>query len=45
MGQNRRGVAVPAEAKPNEPARPNNPNVNDRTDPGREKTGTRPGTD
>lgn len=41
MGQNRRGVAVPAEAKPNEPARTNNPNVNDRTDPGKEKTGTR----
>jgi len=41
VGQNRRGVAVPAEARPNEPARPNNPNVNDRTDPGKEKTGTR----
>lgn len=39
MGQYRRGVAVPAETKPNQPPRPNNPNVNDRTDPGREKTG------
>lgn len=41
MGQTRRGVAVPAEAKPNEPARTNNPNIYDRTDPGKEKTGTR----
>jgi hypothetical protein len=39
MGQYRRGVAVPDEAKPNEPARTNNPNVNDRTDPGKEKSG------
>ncbi|HUW92261.1 MAG TPA: hypothetical protein VMV74_03775 [Bacteroidales bacterium] len=41
MGQYRRGVAEPTEAKPNEPDRPNNPNVNDRTDPGREKAGMR----
>lgn len=40
MGQTRRGVTDPTEAKPNEPARPNNPNVNDRIDPGREKAGT-----
>jgi hypothetical protein len=38
MGQYRRGTVTPAEPKPNEPARPNNPNVNDRMNPGREKT-------
>jgi hypothetical protein len=37
MGQYRRGVAEPSQARPNEPARPNNPNVDDRLDPGREK--------
>ncbi len=38
MGQVRRGVAEPSEAKPNQPVRTNNPNVNDRTDPGRENS-------
>lgn len=37
MGQYRRGTAVPSEPKPNEPARTNNPNVNDRMNPGGEK--------
>jgi hypothetical protein len=37
MGQYRRGTVTPAEPKPNEPDRPNNPNVNDRMNPGREK--------
>jgi hypothetical protein len=38
MGQYRRGVAEPTAPKPNEPARTNNPNVNDRTNPGRDKS-------
>jgi hypothetical protein len=38
MGQYRRGTVQPSEPKPNEPDRPNNPNVNDRLNPGREKT-------
>lgn len=37
MGQYRRGVAEPTVSKPNQPARTNNPNVYDRTNPGREK--------
>lgn len=37
MGQYRRGVAEPTAPKPNEPTRTNNPNVNDRTNPGRDK--------
>jgi hypothetical protein len=37
MGQYRRGVAEPTVPKPNEPVRTNNPNVNDRTNPGRDK--------
>ncbi len=41
MGQERRGVAEPTGTKPNTPERPHNPNVNDRTNPGREQnTGT-----
>jgi hypothetical protein len=36
MGQVRREVAVPSEAKPNQPVRTNNPNVNDRTSPRRQ---------
>lgn len=38
MGQERRNVAVPTGTKPNTPARPNNPNINDRTNPGKENT-------
>ncbi|MFZ2287755.1 MAG: hypothetical protein WAV93_12275 [Bacteroidales bacterium] len=37
MGQNRRGVAEPAEPGDNGLPRTSNPNVNDRTDPGREQ--------
>jgi len=38
MGQYRRGTVTPVEPKPNEPDRSNNPNVNDRMNPGKEKT-------
>jgi len=37
MGQYRRGVAEPADPGDNGLPRTNNPNVDDRTDPGREK--------
>jgi hypothetical protein len=38
MGQNRRGVAEPPQPGDNGLPRTNNPNVNDRTDPGREQS-------
>lgn len=38
MGQTRREVAEPSVAKPNQPVRTNNPNVNDRTDLGKENS-------
>jgi len=45
MGQYRRGVAAPADPADNGLPRTNNPNVDDRTDPGREKNNASRTTD